>query len=159
MLPHLQGAMAPPEPNPKAKGVFYGFTLYHGKPHFIRSIMEAVAFELKKTIDLLEDLGIKVTEIRSLGGGSKSSLWSQIKADVTQRTICTMQNEEAACLGAAMLAGVATGIYPNLKEAAEKMVRIKNRVEPQKDNAMIYKKAYQHYLDLYNFLLGMFKKE
>jgi len=100
MLPHLQGVMAPPKPNPRAKGVFYGFTLHHGKPHFIRSIMEAVAFELKRTIDLLEDLGIKVIEIRSLGGGSKSPLWSQIKADVTQRTIYTMQNEEAACLGA-----------------------------------------------------------
>jgi len=159
MLPHLQGAMAPPEPNPKAKGVFYGFTLHHGKPHFIRSIMEAVAFELKKTIDLLEDLGIKVTEIRSLGGGSKSSLWSQIKADVTQRTIYTMQNEEAACLGAAILAGVATGIYPNLKKAVVKMVKIKKRIEPQKDNIAVYKTSYRHYLDLYNSLLGMFKKE
>ena len=70
-----------------------------------------------------------------------------------------MQNEEAACLGAAMLAGVATGIYPNLKEATEKMVRVKNRIEPQKGNAVVYKKDYQCYLDLYNSLLGIFKKE
>lgn len=77
MLPHLQGAMAP-ESNPKAKGVFYGFSLHHGKPHFIRSIMEAIAFAVKRNIDVLEDLGIKVTEIRSLGSGSRSFLWSQI---------------------------------------------------------------------------------
>lgn len=158
MLPHLQGAMAP-ESNPKTKGVFYGFTLHHGKPHFIRSIMEAIAFAVKRNIDILEDLGIKVTEIRSLGGGSKSLLWSQIKADVTQRSVYTMQNEEAACLGAAMLAGVATGIYPNLKEAAEKMVRVKNRIEPQKDNKLVYQNAYSRYLDLYKSLLGMFEKE
>lgn len=111
MLPHLQGAMAP-ESNPKAKGVFYGFSLHHGKPHFIRSIMEAIAFAVKRNIDVLEDLGIKVTEIRSLGGGSRSFLWSQIKADVTQRTVYTTQNEEeAACLGAAMLAGVLLPVF------------------------------------------------
>jgi xylulokinase len=158
MLPHLQGAMAP-ESNPRAKGVFYGFTLHHGKPHFIRSIMEAIAFAVKRNIDVLEDLGIKVTEIRSLGGGSRSPLWSQIKADVTQRPVYIMQNEEAACLGAAMLAGVATGIYPNLKVTASKMVQVKKRIKPQKDNKLAYQKAYRYYLDLYNSLLGMFEKE
>ncbi|MBA7518119.1 Xylulose kinase [subsurface metagenome] len=158
MLPHLQGAMAP-ESNPRAKGVFYGFTLHHGKPHFIRSIMEAIAFAVKRNIDVLEDLGIKVTEIRSLGGGSRSPLWSQIKADVTQRSVYTMQNEEAACLGAAMLAGVATGIYPNLKTASDRMVQVKKKIVPQKDNKLAYQKAYQYYLDLYNSLLGMFKEE
>ena len=158
MLPHLQGAMAP-ESNPKVKGGFYGFTLHHSKPHFIRSIMEAIAFVLKRNIEVLEDLGIKVTEIRSLGGGSKSSLWSQIKADVTQCPVYTMQNKEASCLGAAMLAGVAIGIYPNLKKAVEKMVRVKKRIEPQKDNEPAYQKAYHYYLDLYNSLPGMFEKE
>jgi xylulokinase len=73
MLPHLQGIMAL-ESNPKAKGIFYGFTLHHSKPHFIRAIMEAIAFAVKRNIDVLEDLGIKVVEIRSLGGGSRSAL-------------------------------------------------------------------------------------
>lgn len=157
MLPYLQGAMAP-ESNPKAKGVFYGFTLYHGKSHFIRSIMEAIAFALQRNIDVLEDLGIKVDEIRSLGGGSHSLFWSQIKADVTQRSVCIMENEEAACLGAAMLAGVATGIYPNLKEVAVKMVQVKKRVEPNKDNKNIYSQAYKNYLNLYKSLINMFEK-
>jgi len=157
MLPHLQGAMAP-ESNPKAKGVFYGFTLHHGKAHFIRSIMEAIAFAVQRNIDVLEDLGIKVDEIRSLGGGSRSLLWSQIKADVTQRSVYIMENEEAACLGAAMLAGVATGIYPNLKVATKKMVSIKKQVKPNKANMDIYKQGYKRYTSLYNSLLDMFKK-
>jgi len=158
MLPHLQGAMAP-ESNPRARGVFYGFTLHHSKPHFIRSIMEAIAFVLKRNVDVLEDLGIKVTEIRSLGGGSKSSLWSKIKADVTQRPVYIMQNEEAACLGAAILAGVATGIYPNLKEAVAKISQVKKRIEPKRDNKLVYQNAYSRYLNLYNSMQNMFEKE
>lgn len=157
MLPHLQGAMAP-ESNPKAKGVFYGFTLHHGKAHFVRSIMEAIAFAVQRNIDVLEDLGIKVDEIRSLGGGSRSLLWSQIKADVTQRSVYIMENEEAACLGAAMLAGVATGIYPNLKVATKKMVNIKKQVKPNKANMDTYKQGYKRYTSLYNSLIEMFKK-
>jgi len=156
-LPHLQGAMAP-ESNPRAKGVFYGFTLHHSKPHFIRSIMEAIAFAVKRNIDVLEDLGINVTEIRSLGGGSRSLLWSQIKADVTQRSVYIMENEEAACLGAAILAGAATGIYSNLKEAAAKLSKVKKQIEPEKDNKLVYQNAYSRYLDLYNSLQNMFEK-
>jgi len=158
MLPHLQGAMAP-EANPKAKGVFYGFTLHHGKPYFIRSIMEAIAFMLQRNIDVLKDMGLDIKEIRSLGGGSKSSLWTQIKADVTQVPVCIMKNGEAGCLGAAILAGKATGTYSNIEEAVKTMVRVKDRIKPQKENADIYKKSYSRYVSLYVSLLNMFEKE
>ncbi|MDI6870975.1 MAG: FGGY-family carbohydrate kinase [Bacillota bacterium] len=158
MLPHLQGAMAP-ESNPKAKGVFYGFTLHHKKPHFIRAIMEAIAFAIRRNLDVLEDLGIKVSEIRSLGGGSRSPLWAQIKADVAQRPVYTMQNEEAGCLGAAMLAGVATGIYPSLPKAAAEMVALKSKVEPNPDNFEVYNQAYQRYVSVYESLLDVFARD
>ncbi len=158
MLPHLQGAMAP-EANPKAKGVFYGFTLHHSKPSFIRAIMEAIAFMLQRNIDVLEDLGVDIKEIRSLGGGSKSPLWTQIKADVTQVPVCTMKNGEAGCLGAAILAGKATETYSSIEEAVKTMVEVRDRVKPEKENAEIYKKSYSRYVDLYNSLLGMFAKE
>ena len=158
MLPHLQGAMAP-ESNPKAKGVFYGFTLHHGKPHFARAIMEAIAFGIRRNLDVLEDLKINVSEIRSLGGGSRSLTWSQIKADVTKRPVYTMMNEEAACLGAAILAGVAAGIYPSLKEAVGKMVSPKSRLDPNPANYEAYDRAYERYRGLYESLLGMFAKE
>ena len=71
MLPHLQGAMAP-EANPKAKGVFYGFTLKHTKPYFARAIMEAIACIVRRNIEVLEELHIPVNEIRVLGGGARS---------------------------------------------------------------------------------------
>jgi xylulokinase len=157
MLPHLQGAWAP-EFNPKAKGVFYGLTLHHTRPHFVRAIMEAVAFAIRRSLELLEDLGIHATEIRSLGGGSRSQVWGQIKADVIQRPVYTMKNEEAGCLGAAMLAGVATGVYGSVEEAVDKMVVVKDRLEPNSTHAKVYDHAYEHYVELYESLLGLFDK-
>lgn len=157
MLPHLSGAMAP-EANPKAKGVFYGFTLHHTKAHFIRAIMEAIACIVKRNIDTLEELNIKVNEIRSLGGGARSRLWNQIKADLTQRPVLTMENEEAACLGAAILAGTAIGMFRNLEEACEKMVLVKERFEPNSANSKIYSKTYEDYVKLYEELCPLFVK-
>jgi xylulokinase len=157
MLPHLTGAMAP-EANPKAKGVFYGFTLRHTKPYFIRAIMEAIACIVKRNIDTLEELGIKVNEIRSLGGGSRSRLWNQIKADLTQRPVLTMKNEEAACLGAAILAGLAVGMFTSLEEACKKMAVVKERFEPNSANFKVYTKTYRNYVKLYEDLCDLFSK-
>ena len=158
MLPHLQGASTP-EWNPKAKGVFYGFTLHHKKPHFVRAIMEAIAFTIRRNLEALEDIGIKTAEIRSLGGGSRSLIWGQIKADVTQRPVYTMQNGEAGCLGAAMLAGTAVGIYPSLDQAVKKMVALKSKLEPNPANAEIYDQAYRRYIALYEALVPVFARE
>jgi len=158
MLPHLQGAMAP-EANPKAKGVFYGFTLRHTKGHFVRAIMEAVCCVVRRNIEVLEDLGFKVTEIRALGGGARSLLWKQIEADITRRPVLTMKNEEAACLGAAILAGTAVGLYKSVDEACMRMVSTKRRFEPDRANAHIYEKTYRRHLRLYNDLIGLFASE
>ena len=120
MLPHLNGSMAP-DVNPMARGVFYGFTLKHQKPHFIRAIMESLGYLVRRNIDALGNIGIEVGEIRSLGGGARSAVWNQIKADITGRPIVTMQCAEAASLGAAILAGKATGIYSNVRDACDKI--------------------------------------
>jgi xylulokinase len=158
MLPHLQGAMAP-EDNPKAKGVFYGITLRHGKPYFARAIMEAIAYIVRRNIEVIEGLNIPVKEIRVLGGGSRSAVWNQIKADITGRTVITMQNEEAACLGAALIAGVGTGIFANLESAVENMVNVKDRFEPDPNTKAVYEDMYGKYVDLYDSLTGMFAEE
>ncbi len=158
MLPHLQGAMAP-EANPKAKGVFYGFTLRHTKAHFARAIMEATACIVRRNIEVLEDLGIKVNEIRALGGGARSRLWKQMEADITQRPVLTTKNDEAACLGAAILAGAAVDMYKSIDEACERMVSIKERFEPNPANHDIYERTYQHYVRLYNDVCELFATE
>jgi xylulokinase len=158
MLPHLQGAMAP-EDNPKARGVFYGFTLKHEKPHFARAIMEAIAFILRRNLDIIEDLKIKVDEIRVLGGGARSDVWNQIKADITGKTLARTVNEEAACLGAAIFAGKGAGIYSSIEEAASKMVAIKKKYIPDKSNVEVYSKVYKKYIKLYEDLCDLFASE
>jgi len=156
MLPHLQGAMAP-EANPKAKGVFFGFTLKHTKAHFARAIMEAIGFIVRRNIDVLDDMKIPVKEIRVLGGGARSPVWNQIKADITHKTVLQTEIEEAASLGAAILAGKAVGIYKDVREAASKMVSIKQRYEPNPENMEIYDKVYKKYVKLYEDLCELFE--
>ncbi len=158
MLPHLQGAMAP-EANPNAKGVFYGFTLRHGRAHFIRAVMESISFIVRRNIDVIENLGIEVSEIRASGGGARSSIWKQIEADITRRPVVTTTNEEAATLGAAILAGKAVGIYKTVEEAANQMVHIKEQFEPNIENFQIYGEAFEKYKSIYNQLCPIFVRD
>jgi xylulokinase len=157
-LPHLQGAMAP-ETNPKAKGVFFGFTVSHKRPHFARSLMEAIACIIRRNIDVLEDIGIKVSEIRALGGGARSHVWNQIIADLNKRcVITTTHDEDASCLGAALLAGKAAGLFPKLEDAVRSMVKVKEEFEPIARNYKTYDDLYSKYVKLYDSLGGLFKR-
>lgn len=156
MLPHLQGAMAP-EANPKASGVFYGFTLRHGRNHFTRAIMESVCFIVRRNIEVIEGLGVQVNEIRALGGGARSRIWKQMEADIVGRPVLTTCNEEAATLGAAILAGKAVGLYSSVEEAAEKMIQIKERFEPTSSNRAIYDGTFATYVELYDALRPLFE--
>jgi xylulokinase len=100
-----------------------------------------------------------VSEIRGLGGGSRSAVWNQIKADLTGRPVLTMENEEAACLGAAIVAGVGVGLFPSLAEACARMVQVKGRHEPDPAHAGAYAAHYAKYVGLYDSLVGMFARE
>ena len=156
MLPHLQGAMAP-EANPKASGVFYGFTLRHGRNHFTRAIMESIGFIVRRNIEVIEGLGVAVDEIRALGGGARSRIWKQMEADIVGRPVLTTTNEEAATLGAAILAGKAVGLYSSVEEAAGKMIQIKERFEPTPSNRAIYDDVFGTYVKLYDALCPLFE--
>jgi len=100
-----------------------------------------------------------VKEIRALGGGARSRLWNQIKADLTHKPVVTTENEEAACLGAAILAGTAVGMFKSLNEACKSMVAIKERFEPNSANFEVYDKTYERYVQLYGDLCNMFSRE
>jgi len=155
MLPHLMGAFSP-EYEPEARGVFYGFTLHHGKPHFARAVLEAVAFMLRRNLELLAQAGAPATEIRSHGGGARSALRSQIKADACGLPVVTLAGEDAAVRGDAMLAGVATGAFPDLAAAAAAMVRVERRFEPDLGTRAAYDDAYGRYVRLFEALRPMF---
>ena len=146
MLPHLMGAYSPEE-NPAARGVFSGFTLRHSKGHFVRAILEGVAFNLRQNLIYMNEAGYHFSEIRTTGGGARSPLWNQIKADVCRLPIVTLVNEETALLGDAILAGVACGVFSSVVEACDQMVAIKERIQPGVNSAE-YQKYYQRYDEL-----------
>jgi xylulokinase len=151
MLPYLMGSFSPEE-NPAARGVFSGFTLRHTRGHFVRAILEGVAFNLRQILEALGTAGLHFSELRSSGGGARSMLWNQIKADVCGLPVVTMANAEAALLGDAILAAVACGMYSSAAEACAKMVAIDARIQPGVAR-LDYEKAYRRYEDL-NACLG-----
>lgn len=143
-LPHLNGSLAP-DVNPHATGVFMGITMIHKKGHFIRAIMEALGYLVRRNMDVLSAMGIEVEEIRAFGGGSKSPAWNQIKADILQKPVCVTNSTEAACLGAAILAGKAIGLFDSIENACDSMVKIVARYEPNPANKEIYDHGYETY--------------
>ena len=155
MLPHLSGA-ACPEFNPRATGVFSGITLKHTRGHFVRSILESIGFMLRSNLLLLEQLGIEVGRITSLGGGARSALWNRIKSDITGKPIVTLKNSETACLGAALLAGAGTGVFPSLDAACRKVIEVDEAVMPDPATRAVYDKAFERYIALYRSLEGFF---
>jgi len=146
-----------PEFNPNAKGALIGLSLSHGKGHIVRSIIESVAYMLRRNVELLEELGIEVKEVRSTGGGARSRLWSQIKADVLQKPVVTVNTEETAALGAALLAGVATGAFSSLEKAVKSMVSVKEQFAPSEGNKRVYDEGYVKYVKLYSSLEPLFE--
>jgi len=158
MLPHLAGAFSP-EYEPRARGVYVGFTLSHGKPHFVRAILEAVAFMLCRNLELLGEAGAVVNEVRSHGGGARSALWCQIKADVCGVPVVTLHGEEAAVRGDAILAGVAIGSFRDLAEACDAMIRVKRRYLPDPRHQVVYAGAYRRYIALFDALRPLFEAE
>lgn len=156
MLPHLMGAFSP-ESNPLARGVFSGFTLHHGKGHFVRAIQEGVAFMLRRNLELIEKSGVEIKEVRTTGGGSRGRLWNQIKADVCNRPFVTLENEDTALVGDAILAGVACGVFPSIEDGVKNMVRLHDRILPGPD-VDTYEEAYQRYCKLDSSLADYFRK-
>jgi xylulokinase len=156
MLPHLSGSLAP-DVNSKARGVYFGFTLKHRKPHFIRAVMESVGYILNRNLEALAAMGITVEEIRSLGGGAKSPVWNQIKADIIGKRMVTTHAKEAACLGAAILAGRAVGIFASVEDAVDSMIKINKTFIPDLRNREAYDKGFAAYKKLFGDLRGLFE--
>jgi len=157
MLPHLAGAFSP-EYVPSARGVFAGFTLAHTRGHFVRAVLEAVAFMLRRNLELLARAGAPATEIHSHGGGARSPLWNQVKADACGLPVVTLEGEDAAVRGDAMLAGVAVGVYPDLAAAAAAFVAPGARFEPDPATRAAYDDAYDRYVRLFDALRPEFER-
>ena len=118
--------------------------------------MESIAFLLKKILADFIRAGVEIHEVRSMGGGARSDLWLQIKADVIGLPLVRMQEEETSTLGAAILASVRAGDYPDVPSAARAMVRLGTRFEPDPKTAPVYERAFSLYNELYKALAPVF---
>jgi xylulokinase len=156
-LPYLTGERTP-HADPDAKGVFFGLSLLHTKSHLIRSILEGVGFGLRDSLEIIKELKVPVEQLRLSGGGARSSIWRQILADIYSSEVSTINVTEGASYGAALLAGVGTGVYKNVEEACNKTIKADDTIKPDKKNSKNYDKYYDIYQSLYSDLKSRFKK-
>ncbi|HWQ15823.1 MAG TPA: FGGY family carbohydrate kinase [Roseiflexaceae bacterium] len=157
LLPCLMGAMSPTW-NANARGAFVGFTLAHNRAHFARAVLEASAYAVRDITDRMAEIGLAPHEIRVVGGGARSRLWRQIKADVTGLPVALPHTTETTALGAAMLALVAAGAFPSLVSSADAVVRVVERTEPQPAAQARYEEMYQVYRAAYFALAPVFER-
>lgn len=146
--PYLAGAF-PPRVDGRARAVFFGISLFHSKSHFVRAILEGVAFHYLVMLKLLKELGVEIAELSMVGGESKSDFWNQVKADVTGRRIRIPEVEDAAAMGSALLAGIGTGQYTSVQKAVETTVRTRRVYVPNAESHMAYLKLYEKYEAIY----------
>ena len=150
-LPYMAGERSPIW-NPDAKGVFYGLSFDKTRGHLIRSVLEGVAFSLEHNLRTAAETGIHVDTLNAMGGASNSVLWTQIKADVTGKTIRVPSSDTATTLGAAILAGVGCGVYGSYGEAVNRTIRMTRVQEPNPENKAVYDRSMERYLRLYEDL-------
>jgi xylulokinase len=147
-LPYLTGERTPHN-DPHARGAFVGITVRHTRAHFVRAVLEGVAFGLKDSLDLLRASGHgAATSIRVTGGGARSRLWRQILSDVFAAPVSTVSSEEGAAFGAALLASVGAGAHKSVPAACAAAVRVTGTLEPCQGSA-VYATAAPRFRGLY----------
>lgn len=154
-LPYLTGERTP-YPDPDARGVFLGLTLRHRKPHLVRALLEGVAYGLRDSMELVKGLGLEIQQVRISGGGARSELWRQILADVFGVELAIINVTEGAAYGAALLAGVGSGIYKNVHEACHATIKVLQCIAPTQEHMLIYDEYYAIYSSLYRILKPCF---
>ncbi len=154
-LPYLTGERCP-YPDPDARGVFFGLNLTHSKPDLIRAVLEGVAFGLRDCLDLIKGLGVEFTEVRASGGGARSKLWRQIQADTLRHDISTINVDESAAYGVALLAAVGAGIYPTVQAATDAAISVVDTLAPDPEAVKVYEDYHGLYRRLYVALADEF---
>ncbi len=147
-LPYLSGERTP-YPNPNARGVFFGLSLRHERPHMIRAVLEGVAFGLRDSFEILESMSVSIDEVRASGGGARSELWRQIQTDVTGHPHSTINVDEGPAYGVALLAAVAAGIYDGVPEACERTIDLVDTPGVDESAHGLYARYHELYQNLY----------
>ncbi len=147
-LPYLMGERTP-YLDAHARAAFVGLSASHRGAHLTRAVLEGVAFSLRDSFEIFKELGAEISSVRLGGGGAKSLLWRQIQADVYAQTVETIEAEEGAAFGAAILAGVGAGAWNSVDEACAQTIRVAERIAPNADSLAKLERNYRAYRLLY----------
>jgi xylulokinase len=153
VIPHFDG-MVSPQPNAAARGALMNLSLHHTLGDMYRAVLESIAFSLRENLELMQSSGLSVGTLRSIGGGARSDLWCQIKADVTGMPVERPAVTEAATLGAAMLAAVGAGAFASLAECSAAFYRAEYTFVPDTQRHALYEAPYHAYRSFYQSLYG-----
>ena len=154
-LPYMMGERSPIW-HTNARGVFFGLSLATPKAALTRAIMEGAAFALRHNVETAQRAGAEVREMRSVGGCSRSDLWNQIKADVLGMPVLLPRAAVGSPFGAAILAGMGAGAFPEIRKSLSEMVHLDRRFEPDQDNHERYTQIYRVYRNIYEHLKSDF---
>ncbi|MBM4040468.1 MAG: xylulokinase [Planctomycetes bacterium] len=147
-LPYLLGERTP-HMDARARGVFFGLALRHERKHIVRAVMEGVAFALRDSLEIFRSIGASARQILAAGGGARSPVWRQILADVFGTPLAPVEAAEPAACGAAILAGVGTGVFASPEQGAARVARLGPTVEPIAANVALYDERHAFFRSLY----------
>jgi len=156
-LPYLAGERSPIWDN-TARGVLFGLSANTTRAQLIKALMEGAAFGLRHNLEVLREGGLTITEIRTVGGGAKSDVWNQIKADITNTPILVPETAIGAPFGDVILAGHGVGIFTDVKDTINQLVKIRKVYEPRARNVDLYQEMFEIYKNLYIHLKSDFKR-
>lgn len=156
-LPYLAGERTP-HADPLARGAYVGLTLKHGRGHVARATMEGVAYAMRDSLAIIQELGVPVRQIRASGGGSRSPLWRQIQADVFGQKVVTINAEQGPAYGVALLAAVGAGEYKNIEEACRATIKVVSETPLDRRAKKTYDAGFPIYRDLYQSLKKNFRQ-
>jgi xylulokinase len=152
--PYLLGERTP-HLDPEVRAAFAGIGVEHGAAHFVRAVLEGVAYSLEDTFALFRELEIPVSAIRLGGGGARGALWRQIQAGIYGRAVEVLTAEEGGAFGCALMAGVGAGHWQNLDEACAEAIHVAHNIEPDPGELEVYKAGYARWRKMYPALKGL----
>ena len=155
-LPYLMGERSPHN-DPDARGTFIGMTMDTTRSDMTQAVLEGVAFALRDSFEVARSLGLKIERTKICGGGAKSALWKKIIANVLNVKVDVLENEEGPAYGGAILAAVACGEFASVTEAAEKLLRVVETVEPDSQLTEKYEEKYKKFREIYPACKALFK--
>lgn len=154
--PHFIGSTAPTWRS-NARGAIIGLMLSHTPYEIFRGIMEGLGFDTRWSIEAMENLGLKINIIKMIGGAAKSALWTQIVADITGRTVFVPSLTEAACVGAAIVAGVGLGVFKSCEDGFKKLQAKERGISPSGNNRVKYEEFFAIYKEAFWKLQDCYK--